>query len=60
MDCLAFYNLTENFPSGGTVAKFWYNGFLIVWNAGLRDAWDLEKISKVEKIWARMNLRNSF
>lgn len=26
------------FPGGGTVAKFWYNGFLILWNGGLRDA----------------------
>lgn len=29
--------MTVNFPGGGTVAQFWYNGFLITWNAGLRD-----------------------
>lgn len=35
---LAFYNITTAFPGGGTVHKFWYNGFTTIWNGGLRDA----------------------
>lgn len=31
------YNDTVTFPGGGTVAKFWYNGFLSLWNGGLND-----------------------
>uniref|UniRef100_A0A914E7Z3 Fungal lipase-like domain-containing protein n=1 Tax=Acrobeloides nanus TaxID=290746 RepID=A0A914E7Z3_9BILA len=32
------YNLTVPFPGGGTVQKWYYNAFTIIWNAGLRDA----------------------
>ena len=27
------------FPGGGTIDKFYYNGFLTIWNAGIRDAY---------------------
>jgi len=33
-----FYNLTNNFPGGGTVDSFYYQGFLTMWNGGLSDA----------------------
>src|SRR5690349_12785343 len=35
---LVYVNMTVTFPGGGTVAKFWYNGFLTIWNGGIRDA----------------------
>lgn len=30
--------MTLSFPGGGTVSQFYYNGFLITWKSGLRDA----------------------
>jgi hypothetical protein len=35
---IEFVNITVTFPGGGTASKFWYDGFLTTWNAGLRDA----------------------
>lgn len=32
------YNYTVLFPGGGTVHKFYYDGFLTIWNGGLREA----------------------
>jgi hypothetical protein len=38
-----YYNFTTSFPGGGTVDYFYYNGFLTLWNNGMRDAFLSQK-----------------